>query len=105
MDHPNIVKYERAYFWSEKLDLMESKTAVIKMEPLKENVNQEIVRRKTEKDTFTDVEVLFRIKYLLDALQYLLSKNLNHMNLKPSNILLDEDGTPKLSDFGFTKER
>lgn len=52
-----------------------------------------------------DIDVLMRIKYCTDALKYLADRNLNHMNIKPDNIFCDVEGTIKLSDFGFTKER
>jgi len=45
------------------------------------------------------------LKYCLDSLVFLALHNLNHMNIKPSNILFDEEENIKLSDFGFTKER
>ena len=39
------------------------------------------------------------IKQLLEGLQYLHKNNVFHKNLKPSNILVDADGTIKISDY------
>lgn len=43
------------------------------------------------------------IKQILEGLQYLHSKGIFHKNLKCSNILVDNDATIKLTDFGVSK--
>ena len=45
---------------------------------------------------------LFR--QVCQALEYLHSKGIIHSDLKPSNILIDESGTPRVLDFGIAKK-
>lgn len=42
------------------------------------------------------------MRALLEAVQYLHSRNIVHRDLKPENVLLDDQGHIKLSDFGFS---
>jgi serine/threonine-protein kinase len=37
------------------------------------------------------------------ALEYIHEKNILHLDIKPSNILIDNEGNPKLIDFGISK--
>ena len=48
-------------------------------------------------------ELLKYATMILDALYFLEKKNLSHNDIKPSNILMDQYGRPKLADFGLSK--
>ena len=43
------------------------------------------------------------IKIIADTLKFLHSQGFAHLDFKPSNILLDKNGRPKLADFGLCK--
>jgi serine/threonine protein kinase len=42
---------------------------------------------------------------LIDALAHAHERDVVHRDVKPANILIDKDGTPKLGDFGISKIR
>lgn len=44
------------------------------------------------------------IKKIGDALSYIHSKNINHLDIKPANIMLDDRDNPILIDFGLAKQ-
>ena len=48
------------------------------------------------------VQLLVQISMILDALTYLEQNNIAHKDIKPSNILIDQHGRPKLADFGLS---
>ena len=49
-------------------------------------------------------EIRTLLMAMLNALEYLHSKNLLHRDIKPANILRSQDGTPILIDFGTARE-
>lgn len=59
---------------------------------------------------FTDVScgLVWRARYqiirgICEGLHYLHEKNVLHLDLKPSNILLDPNLVPKITDFGLSR--
>lgn len=49
------------------------------------------------------VETAHALKHILAGLEYLHSKNITHGDIKCDNILICDDGTLKLSDFGLSR--
>lgn len=53
---------------------------------------------------FTSTNARFYAAEIVLALEYLHEKDIVYRDLKPENVLLDEKGHVKLTDFGFAKE-
>ena len=49
-------------------------------------------------------EISIYFKQVFSALIYCHSKSISHSDLKPSNILIDKHGRPKLADFGLSQK-
>jgi serine/threonine protein kinase len=50
---------------------------------------------------YSDIEILFYLKQLLQSITFLKSNKLVHRDIKPDNIIIDKFGILKLIDFGF----
>ena len=50
-----------------------------------------------------EAEVLRYIHQIGEALQFVHQKNILHLDIKPSNILIDKDNNARLIDFGVSK--
>ena len=92
-DHPNIVKV---------IDVFEENgTAYMVMDYVEGETLQRLVDRKGK---LTEKEALGYIIPLCDALEVVHEKNLLHLDIKPSNILIKrQTNTPVLIDFGISK--
>ena len=55
----------------------------------------------TEVVTLSEKRTRYVMRQLLEAIEFMHSKNIIHRDLKPENILLDNHVNVKLSDFGF----
>jgi len=94
LSHPNIIKYLQVNAASDKqsinilLEYMPGgsvRNILDKFGPLEEKI------------------IRIYMKQILEGLKYLHANNIVHNNLKCSNILVDNDATIRLSDFGITK--
>lgn len=89
LSHPNIIKVSdvfeangTAYF---AMDYIEGKPLSKEVVPMSENI------------------AIFIINPILDALEYIHNKGLLHLDIKPSNIMIDKHGKVILIDFGTSK--
>ena len=90
--HPHIVRV---------LDVFEeNNTAYYVMENLSGGSLSERIK---EKGRFSESQAEKYICQIADALDYIHARNTTHLDVKPSNILLDEDGNAVLIDFGISK--
>ena len=64
----------------------------------------DLLRLLIEKDIFTELETQFYIAELILAIEEMHKFNYIHRDIKPDNILINQDGHLKLTDFGLSKE-
>ena len=87
--HPNIVKLYQ-YF-----DIEGEKDLIL------EYCSNGSLYSAIKKDVVEQYRNIQFISQIVSALEYLHANNIAHMDIKPSNILIDKFGRPKLADFGL----
>ena len=93
LNHPNIVKV---------MDVFEENgTAYYVMEYAEKGSLAEMVKAKGLLSESVATRYILRVA---DALQYIHERKMNHLDVKPSNILLNEKDEPVLIDFGLSKQ-
>jgi len=91
--HPNVVNVLEVF--------KQNNTVYIVMEFISGNSLKHIVEQQ---GVFTE-EKLKKIIYVIgQALDYIHGKNILHLDIKPGNILIDNNNNPKLIDFGISKK-
>lgn len=95
--HTNLVKY---LGWCPKCEGYEGKYIVLEYLPM--NLQEAIVRGNVL-NTYRDV--LNVLGGIVEGLIHLHKHHIVHFDLKPSNILLSFDLTPKIADFGISRIR
>ena len=92
MSHPNIVKI---------IDVFEENgTAYYVMEHINGGSLQDLVRKQ---GALLEKDALRIVHQIGDALSHVHQHNILHLDVKPANIMLREDGTAVLIDFGISK--
>ncbi len=90
--HPNVVKV---------LEVFKQNNTVY---TVMEFIAGDSLKQELEKSgVFQEEKLLPLIFQIGQALQYIHEKNILHLDIKPSNILMDGKQTPKLIDFGISK--
>lgn len=93
LHHPGIVHVEDLFD--------ENGTSYYVMDYIGGGSLAEVIKRH---GPFTEQRVRQLLPYLLDALEHVHDQKIWHLDLKPGNILLKDDGTPVLIDFGASKQ-
>lgn len=90
--HPHIVNVLEVF--------EENDTAYIAMEYISGNS----LKYKMDKEgVLPEAKVLRYVHQVGEALQFVHEKNILHLDIKPSNILIDQNGKARLIDFGVSK--
>lgn len=91
LKHPGIVKYLDDFYYNGEFHL------VI------EYVNGQTVLTSSPRTSLKEPEVIAWAAQMLDALSYLHTAGIVHRDVNPKNIMLCDDGSVKLIDFGTAK--
>lgn len=94
ISHPHIVKFQE---WFEMKN-EEEEYIVIIMEYCE---NGDLLTYATNQKTCNKTLLKTIVIEFLEAVQYLHHKGISHGDIKPENVLLDSNFSPKLCDFGF----
>lgn len=93
LDHPGIVKF---------LNYVETPQGVfLIMEYVKGITLEEYIRHKN--GLIVESKAYPMLKEILEAFEYAHSKGIVHQDIKPSNIIIQEDGHVKIMDFGIAR--
>lgn len=93
LDHPNIVKF---------LNYVETPEGVfLIMEYVKGITLEDYIKHKN--GLIVESRAYPMLSEILDAFEYAHSKGIVHQDIKPSNIIIQEDGHVKIMDFGIAQ--
>ena len=92
LSHPNIIKTLGIFLSNEKIP----PSMILEYFPM--NLETFI-----ENKTFSKQQIVCMIYQIVEAMKYVHFRKVIHRDLKPTNILVDSDGTIKICDFGISK--
>ncbi len=99
-DHPCIVPLKG---YSIEKGEQEDYYIFLKFPRMKETLKDKFDQQQKSKNHFPEKEIVKYFYSLVCAVDYLHKKKIYHRDIKPGNILLDEDRNAKLSDIGAAK--
>ena len=94
LDHPNIVKYFETYNDRRYIYLV---MEYVSGKPLFDRITEQ------ENQTFNEMEAARYMKQLFQAINHLHAYNIVHRDIKPDNIMITDDDSVRLIDFGLAK--
>lgn len=97
--YPSILKF----IGFSPFDFQNNNNPVIITEYCPNGSLQDAIQSKLDNKGWNDTKVLINIYGIASALAFLHSNEVLHRDLKPHNILLDENLYPKIADFGLSK--
>ncbi|CAG9327699.1 unnamed protein product [Blepharisma stoltei] len=92
MDHPNVIKLVKTF--------KDIKRIYFLMEYVRGMDFFDVIRRMNE---VTEQNSQFFVASLLTNLEYIHERSIVYRDLRPENIMIDEDGYTKLTNFGLAK--
>lgn len=93
LDHPNIVKVLEVF--------VANNTCYYAMEYFSGGSLAKLIERE---NGLSEVDAIDFIRQIGSALAYMHDHKMLHLDVKPSNIMLDGDGVPKLIDYGLSQQ-
>mmetsp|Transcript_34880 Transcript_34880/g.31393 ORF Transcript_34880/g.31393 Transcript_34880/m.31393 type:complete len:251 (-) Transcript_34880:941-1693(-) len=92
-NHENVIKLYEVFETEKSIYLV--------LELITGKSMQDILKKSSFLDEYSEIRIINMIRYLLDALSYLSIKGIMHRDLKPDNILVDKGDKLKIVDFGL----
>jgi len=99
LDHPHIIKLLDTFVDKQTTTYQKESTFLV-MEFMKLDLHNLI---HSDSFTFTKADIKSIMHQILSGLACLHKNQIIHRDIKPANILLAEDGTAKISDFGSAR--
>ncbi len=87
LDHPNVLKAVDIIYDDKKVPSI-----------LYEKCSTDL-KHAIQNKIFSKVQLVYSIFQIAEGMKYIHSRKIIHLNLNPTNILISEDGTIKISDF------
>lgn len=100
LNHPSIIKL-RGF---SPLNFDEENRPIIFMDYISNGSLSDIVKQERKSANWTETKKLINIYGIASAMSYLHSHHIVHLDLKPGNILEDENFHPKIIDFGISRK-
>jgi len=91
LDHPNIARLHNALYLNGSLILV------------MELVEGESLEKKLQKGKMPRAEGIHYMRQALSALEYAHAQGIVHRDVTPGNLIIDQEGQVKLTDFGVAK--